>query len=81
MPAPAPADPARVAVLTVDDDPDVSRAVSRDLRPGENARLVVSPFKSISVEEVPLGALAAPANEGRMISVLPTPRTLERRFG
>ena len=32
MPAPAPADPARVAILTVDDDPDVSRAVSRDLR-------------------------------------------------
>ena len=56
-------------------------SVSRDLRPGENARLVVSPFKSISVEEVPLGALAAPANEGRKITTLPTPRTLERRFG
>jgi hypothetical protein len=56
-------------------------SVSRDLRPGENARLVVSPFKSISVEEVPLGALATPANEGRMINTLPAPRTLERRFG
>ena len=32
MPLPASADPARVAILTVDDDPDVSRAVSRDLR-------------------------------------------------
>jgi len=56
-------------------------SVSRDLRPGENARLVVSPFKSICIEEVPLGALATPANEGRMITALPVPRTLERRFG
>src|SRR5450631_3509135 len=32
LPAPAPSDPARTAILTVDDDPDVSRAVSRDLR-------------------------------------------------
>ena len=29
---PTPADPARTAILTVDDDPDVSRAVARDLR-------------------------------------------------
>src|SRR5450755_3365274 len=29
---PTPADSARTAILTVDDDPDVSRAVSRDLR-------------------------------------------------
>ena len=58
-------------------------SVSRDLRPGENARLVVSPFKSISVEEVPLGAHATPraANESRMITTLAAPRTLERRFG
>jgi hypothetical protein len=58
-------------------------SVSRDLRPGENARLVVSPFKSISVEEIPLAAMATPraANEGRRISTFPVPRTLERRFG
>jgi hypothetical protein len=58
-------------------------SVSRDLRPGENARLVVSPFKSISVEEVPLATVATPANanEGRRIATFPAPRTLERRFG
>jgi hypothetical protein len=57
-------------------------SVSRDLRPGENARLVVSPFKSISVEEIPLAAMATPrAANDRRISTFPTPRTLERRFG
>jgi hypothetical protein len=58
-------------------------SVCRELRPGENARLVVSPFKSVSLEEVPLGARATPraANAGRMISTLPALRTLERRVG
>jgi hypothetical protein len=58
-------------------------SVSRELRPGENARLVVSPFKSISVEEIPLSHLAPPpaANEGRRIATFPAPRSLERRFG
>jgi hypothetical protein len=56
-------------------------SVSRDLRPGEHARLVVSPFKSIAVEEVPLGAVvAAAANEARRIG-FPAPRTLTRRCG
>src|ERR1700753_3191606 len=32
MPLTAPADNARTAIITVDDDPDVSRAVARDLR-------------------------------------------------
>src|SRR6201996_2344620 len=32
MPPTAPADNARTAIITVDDDPDVSRAVARDLR-------------------------------------------------
>src|SRR6202161_2233190 len=32
MPLTAPAENARTAIITVDDDPDVSRAVSRDLR-------------------------------------------------
>ncbi|HYZ52329.1 MAG TPA: FAD-dependent oxidoreductase [Streptosporangiaceae bacterium] len=32
MPVTAPADTTRTAILTVDDDPDVSRAVARDLR-------------------------------------------------
>jgi hypothetical protein len=57
-------------------------SVSRDLRPGENARLVVSPFKSISVEEIPVSAImAAVANEGGRIATFSAPRTLERRCG
>ena len=58
-------------------------SVSRDLRPGENARLVVSPFKSVTVEEIPVAHVQAlvPANEGRKVTALPVPRTLERRFG
>jgi hypothetical protein len=58
-------------------------SVSRDLRPGENARLVVSPFKTLSVEEIPLSAAHAPAaaNESNLVTLLPVPRNLERRFG
>jgi hypothetical protein len=58
-------------------------SVSRDLRPGENARLVVSPFKTVSVEEVPMSTVQTPAaaNECRVIAAFPAPRTLERRFG
>jgi hypothetical protein len=58
-------------------------SVSRDLRPGEHARLVVSAFKSISIEETPLGGAQTPsaANEGRPVATLPAPRLLERRFG
>jgi hypothetical protein len=58
-------------------------SVSRDLRPGENARLVVSPFKTVSVEEVPISTVHTPAaaNESRVIATFPAPRTLERRFG
>jgi len=53
-------------------------SVVRDLRPGEHARLVVSPFKTITVEEVAL--------DGRMVATtatianLPRPSVLERRF-
>jgi hypothetical protein len=58
-------------------------SVSRELRPGENARLVVSPFKSVTVEEIPVVQVHAltPANKSRRISALPGPRVLERRFG
>ncbi len=57
-------------------------SVSRDLKPGENARLVVSPFKSISVEEIPISAIvAAAANEGGRIATFPAPHSLERRCG
>jgi len=58
-------------------------SVTRDLRPGEHARLVISPFKTLSVEEVPLRVPAAPpaANEGPTIRTFPAPRTLERRCG
>ena len=57
-------------------------SVCRDLQPGENARLVVSPFKNISVEEVAVAATATAidgANDGRRL--FPAVRTLERRFG
>jgi hypothetical protein len=57
-------------------------SVTRDLRPGENARLVVSAFKSISVEEVPMSAMvAAVANETHRLTTFAAPRTLERRCG
>jgi hypothetical protein len=58
-------------------------SVSRELRPGEHARLVVSPFKSVTVEEVPVCQVAnlTPANEGRRRGPTYPPRTLERRFG
>jgi len=58
-------------------------SVTRDLRPGENARLVVSPFKTVTVEEVPLAQIALPAaaNQGSTVHAFPTPRFLERRCG
>ena len=57
-------------------------SVTRDLRPGDHARLVVSPFKSISVEEVPVSAaIAAAANETRRVASFPAPRKLQRRCG
>jgi hypothetical protein len=57
-------------------------SVTRDLRPGEYARLVVSPFKSICVEEVPVGVVvAAAANETLRAASFPAPSKLERRCG
>ena len=57
-------------------------SVSRDLRPGENARLVVSPFKTISLEEAPLSAFPSmPANEGRQLTPFFAPPAAERRCG
>ena len=58
-------------------------SVSHELRPGENARLVVSPFKTISLEETPLCVGGAPsaANEARRITTFPPPRLAERRCG
>jgi GcrA cell cycle regulator len=58
-------------------------SVCRELRPGENARIVVSPFKSIAMQETPLvrGATAPAANEARQITTLPSPRAMNRRFG
>jgi hypothetical protein len=59
-------------------------SVTRDLRPGEHARLVVSPFKTVTVEEVAVSRTAPiAANQGRapMIRTFPSPRTLERRCG
>lgn len=58
-------------------------SVTRDLRPGEHARLVVSPFKTVTVEEAPLGMALTPsvATAGRTIHTFPAPRSLERRCG
>ena len=57
-------------------------SVSRHLRPGEHARLVVSPFKSVSIEEAPIGAiLAASAAIEARGAANHAPRRLERRCG
>jgi hypothetical protein len=56
-------------------------SVTRELRPGENARLVVSPFKTISMEEAPMSGASIPANEVRRIATFPAPRAAERRYG
>ena len=59
-------------------------SVTRELRPGENARLVVSPFKSVTVEEIPVAAvhtLPPPADRRGRIITFPTSRTQERKFG
>jgi hypothetical protein len=39
-------------------------SVTRDLHPGENARLVVSPFKTVTVEEIPASLASAPGGSG-----------------
>jgi hypothetical protein len=55
-------------------------SVSRDLRPGENTRVIVSPFKSISLEESPLTVSAAPSRQVAFAGDAP-PAALQRRFG
>jgi thioredoxin reductase (NADPH) len=52
MPPTAPADNARTAIITVDDDPDVSRAVARDLRRkyGSDYRIVRAESGSSALE-------------------------------
>jgi hypothetical protein len=65
------------AVKLTEDFGDYS--VVRDLRPGEHARLVVSLFKTITVEEVALGGRLVAATA--TIANLPGPSVLERRFG
>jgi hypothetical protein len=53
-------------------------SVSRDLQPGENVRLIVSPFKSIAVEEAPMAMADAPGARPKVLS-LPPPRILKHR--
>jgi hypothetical protein len=57
-------------------------SVSRELRPGEHARLVISPFKSLSVEEVPVsaGGHDLGADRGAPIAYF-APRSVVRRYG
>jgi hypothetical protein len=66
-------------VKLIEDFGDYS--VTRDLRPGENARLVVSPFKTVSLEEAPMSGVSTAANETRRIATFPGPRAAERRCG
>lgn len=63
-----------VVKLTEDFD---SYSVSRDLRPGEHTRVIVSPFKTISMEEVPLKF--ATADDGHRIGAPATSRPPVRR--
>ncbi len=56
-------------------------SVTRDLRPGEHARLVVSAFKTVTIEEASIAVAPKTANESHTIRPFPTPRTLERRCG
>jgi hypothetical protein len=56
-------------------------AVSRDLRPGEYARLVISAFKTLCVEEIPVARALAPqpANEAQVSDT--GPAALQQRYG
>src|ERR1700761_6809985 len=67
MPLTAPADNARTAIITVDDDPDVSRAVSRDLR-----RRYGSEYRIIRAESGPsaLEALRELKLRGDQVAVI-----------
>jgi len=56
-------------------------SISRNLRPGEHARLVVSQFKSLSIEEVPIAASDASATGGAAPIEFVAPRLLARRYG
>ena len=67
MPLTAPAENARTAIITVDDDPDVSRAVSRDLR-----RRYGSEYRIIRAESGPsaLEALRELKLRGDQVAVI-----------
>jgi thioredoxin reductase (NADPH) len=67
MPLTAPAENARTAIITVDDDPDVSRAVSRDLR-----RRYGSDYRIIRAESGPsaLDALRELKLRGDQVAVI-----------
>jgi hypothetical protein len=55
-------------------------SVSRDLRPGEYVRLVISPFKSLSVEEIQIMSDRTAAARAPQIE-FGGPVSLARRFG
>ena len=65
-------------VKLVEDFGDYS--VCRNLQPGDNARLIVSPFKSIRVQELPFAGVwtRAPAKKDPPLPAV-TPRALVRR--
>jgi hypothetical protein len=58
-------------------------SVSRELQPGEHARLVVSPFKAVSVEEIPVSRskTLTSLDEARRLVGLSAPPMLKRRYG
>ena len=65
------------AVKLVEDFGDYS--VTRDLRPGENARLVVSPFKTVTIEEIPANLTTSSPSIKPTATGLHSPRAVERR--
>ena len=69
----------RQTVKLTEDFDDYS--VGRDLRPGEHARLVISQFKSLSIEENPIARSGASRADHIQTIEVGAPRQLARRYG
>jgi len=54
-------------------------SVTRDLRPGEHTRLVISPFKTVTVEEALMIGDAPTVRPDTNVFDMPAPRALARR--
>ena len=51
-------------------------SVSRNLQPGENARLIVSPYKSVWLQELPFAGAVSPLPGGLLALNAPDALTL-----